>query len=248
MKLKRGTKRSDGLVFLSYSKCCAGGEHWGTEEQLKAYRDADAERKKEYRALKAAHISQLRKDRYAKKRDVILSQIKESYLRHRDRRLSDATAYYNRIKNTPEFKEKSRVRQSLWRKKSPENQLIHNLRTRLSSFVRCSGFKKCSRTMEMVGCGKAFLKKWLEERFTDGMTWKNYGEWSIDHVVPLNCSKTVEGLTQLFHYSNLTPVWASDNSKKRDRHGFGSSQAALEFAAKAAMKAKALEINVTPTT
>jgi hypothetical protein len=247
MKLKRGTKRADGLVFLSYAKCCVGGEHWGTEDQLKAFRCADSDRKKEYRKSNAQRISQLRKERYAKKRELILKQSKDSYLRHRDRRVSDAIDYYNRVKDTPEFREKSRRRQAAWRAKSPENQLVHNLRTRLSSIVSSSGCKKSCRTMEMLGCDKAFLKQWLEERFLDGMTWENYGEWSIDHIVPLSCSKTADGLTELFHYSNLTPVWASDNSSKCNRHGFGSDQEALEFAARAKLKAASVEVVVTPS-
>jgi len=58
-----------------------------------------------------------------------------------------------------------------------------------------------------------------------GMTWDNHGtgkngkgmkEWHIDHIIPcckFNLSKDEEQ-RKCFHYSNLQPLWASDNMKK----------------------------------
>ena len=48
------------------------------------------------------------------------------------------------------------------------------------------------------------------------MTWKNYGEWHIDHIKP--CSKfnltDEEEQKKCFNYKNLQPLWASENTSK----------------------------------
>jgi len=49
------------------------------------------------------------------------------------------------------------------------------------------------------------------------MNWENYGKWHIDHIIPLASAKNKEEMENLFHYSNLQPLWASDNFKKSDK-------------------------------
>ena len=46
------------------------------------------------------------------------------------------------------------------------------------------------------------------------MSWDNYGEWHIDHIIPLASATTEEGVLKLYHYSNLQPLWAKDNLSK----------------------------------
>lgn len=51
------------------------------------------------------------------------------------------------------------------------------------------------------------------------MTWANYGEWHIDHILPcasFNLSDYKEQ-QKCFHYTNLQPLWAVDNYKKHDK-------------------------------
>ena len=49
--------------------------------------------------------------------------------------------------------------------------------------------------------------------------WDNYGEWHIDHIKP--CAKfdltKLEDQKKCFNYTNLQPLWAIDNYKKRDK-------------------------------
>jgi len=60
------------------------------------------------------------------------------------------------------------------------------------------------------------LKMRLEYQFHNGMSWDNYGEWHIDHKIPiqhfLNKGETRPHIINAL--SNLQPLWATDNIKK----------------------------------
>ena len=73
----------------------------------------------------------------------------------------------------------------------------------------------------MVGCSSEFLKEYLEKKFTLGMTWQNHCThgWHIDHIVPLASATTAENMKKLMHYTNLQPMWATENLKKGNKIG-----------------------------
>jgi hypothetical protein len=49
------------------------------------------------------------------------------------------------------------------------------------------------------------------------MTWDNYGVWVIDHIVPLATANTENEVIKLSHYSNLQPLWETENRDKWDK-------------------------------
>ncbi len=51
------------------------------------------------------------------------------------------------------------------------------------------------------------------------MSWDNYGEWHIDHIVPLSSFDLTDKsqVNKVCHYTNLQPLWAIDNLRKGDR-------------------------------
>jgi len=81
------------------------------------------------------------------------------------------------------------------------------------------GILKYESTLSLLGCSTEKLRIHLESQFTNGMSWENYGEWHIDHIIP--CSKfdlTIEeNQKKCFHYTNLQPLWAKDNLSKGNR-------------------------------
>jgi len=102
-------------------------------------------------------------------------------------------------------------------------RVSHVLRGRINTVLK--GNKKSASTEELIGCTIEEFKRRFECLFIPGMTWDNHGagkngkgmkEWHIDHIIPcckFNLSKDEEQ-RKCFHYSNLQPLWASDNMKK----------------------------------
>jgi hypothetical protein len=98
-----------------------------------------------------------------------------------------------------------------------ENKIKDNLRERIRQFINKRGYNKYSSTYTMIGCSPVFLREYLELKFVDGMSWDNYGEWHIDHIIPLSSATNEESMMKLCHYTNLQPLWAIDNIKKGKR-------------------------------
>ena len=89
------------------------------------------------------------------------------------------------------------------------------LRTRKNSI----SLKKAGSAVKDLGCTLEFLEKHIEGQFQEGMTWDNYGEWEVDHIVPLAKLDLTnpEDFAKACHYSNLQPLWWQDNLKKSDK-------------------------------
>jgi hypothetical protein len=241
--LKRGTRREDGLVFLCYANSAPNGEWWGTDEMLDSIRKADADRQRKARITRKSEITAQRRKRYLEQRDKFRKQLRESYQRNRAKRLEDGRLRYARISKTPEYVEKKRIYQANFLRKNPLQRIICNIRTRIYQFIKLKGTHKTSDTMTMLGCNKEFFRQWISSQFKEGMSFENYGKWSIDHVVPLFCANNEQDLRTLSHFSNLRPEWAGINSSKQHRHSFESNEAALEEA-KAKLRAASVEVVV----
>lgn len=98
----------------------------------------------------------------------------------------------------------------------PMFKLKQNVRSRTYQAIK-GKYKKNNTTIEYLGCGFLFYKEFLQKQFKKGMTFDNYGDWHIDHIIPLASAKTEEELIKLFHYTNTQPLWAEENIKKSDK-------------------------------
>jgi hypothetical protein len=80
---------------------------------------------------------------------------------------------------------------------------------------------KSGSAIKLLGVPIDIFKIHIEQQFTKGMTWENYGlhGWHIDHIRPCASFDLTdpEQQKQCFHYTNLQPLWAEDNLKKSDR-------------------------------
>lgn len=127
--------------------------------------------------------------------------------------------------------EASRVYVKLHRKELSQKALEryhadpkHNLRTRIISRL-CDTIRANKpgdrKWFELLGYNADDLKKHLERRFKDGMSWDNYGEWHIDHIIPVSAhnfqSTDDVDFKKCWALKNLQPLWAKDNLRKHAR-------------------------------
>lgn len=99
----------------------------------------------------------------------------------------------------------------------PIARLRKSLRVRLKDAMK--GNLKADRTMNLLGCNKDWLRKWIEYQFDDKMNWDNYGTvWHLDHVRP--CAsfdlKDPEQQRICFGWKNIRPLDKSKNMIKSD--------------------------------
>lgn len=87
----------------------------------------------------------------------------------------------------------------------------------LSSVIRRLGGKKEFSTYETLGYSAEQLKKHLENLFTDGMSWDNWGEWHIDHKIPISKFNKKDDPKLVNSLNNLQPMWEVDNIRKSDK-------------------------------
>lgn len=119
-----------------------------------------------------------------------------------------------------EWRAANRDRFAGYQKKRREDgriRITYSLRSRLNRIV--AGRRKVASATDLLGCTVEECRKHLESQFSDGMSWDNYGEWHIDHIVPLArfSFDSDEDFRRAFHFTNLQPLWARENLSKGDR-------------------------------
>lgn len=104
-----------------------------------------------------------------------------------------------------------------------QRELSQALRTRTTMVIRSLRLKgenpnfHSKFAVDQLGCSLSFLKKHIEDQFVEGMSWENHGKWHLDHKRPIASflsQGTSDELKECFHYTNLQPLWASDNISK----------------------------------
>ena len=115
---------------------------------------------------------------------------------------------------------KDKMREKWKRQGKQINRRIRDsLNHRISEMLQSQKTTKANKTVHYVGCNVDFLKSWFEFLFDEDMSWANYGEWHIDHVMPCGVFNLEEESDQLicFNWRNLRPCWKLDNIQKGDK-------------------------------
>jgi len=98
-------------------------------------------------------------------------------------------------------------------------RLMWLLRSRVMIALKSNLAYKAYKTIELLGCPIEIAREHLEKQFKDGMSWKNHGEWEIDHIIPISSFDLTkpEQQKKAFHYTNLQPLIKLENRIKSSR-------------------------------
>ncbi len=104
----------------------------------------------------------------------------------------------------------------------PKYKLAQRTGTALYTCLKERNIAKYRSTFETLGYTIEELIIHLEKQFKIGMTWDNYGEWHVDHKIPMarfNFTTTDDNEFKLcWALENLQPLWEFDNLSKGARY------------------------------
>lgn len=151
---------------------------------------------------------------------------KRSYSKNRQARYASSARWVKnnlekvrqiKRKNKKKHREKYRIAEKLRAREKRRRDPLHRLHKNMSKAIWqwLKGAKNFRSWLELVDFDIEVLKKHLEAKFRDGMSWKNYGQyWHVDHIKPLSMCSTFE---EAWALTNLQPLLTSENLQKNNR-------------------------------
>lgn len=196
-------------------------------------KSCEIERVKNYINNNKEKISKKRKERYTKNREIELKKKRDYDNKNRETIREKARKRYNPekakeyylnnkeiilkrnkewIENNKEyFRYLNSENTKKWLKNNPHVVVWRQI---LYRTVRSFGKVKESSTQDILGYTADELKIHIESLFVNGMSWDNWGEWHIDHIIPLNFFDKETPIHIVNSLSNLRPLWAEENLKR----------------------------------
>lgn len=93
---------------------------------------------------------------------------------------------------------------------------MHVIRSRIQHALQRN---KTLKSIEYLGCTVEHFRNHIESQFKAEMSWGNYGEWEIDHIIPIMYNNpTLEEMVQRLHWTNTQPLWREENARKGNRY------------------------------
>ena len=130
-------------------------------------------------------------------------------------------AYMKAYEQTEKRKAYTKAYRKNRRQTDPVYKLHKNLSSGFCNWIK--GNQKTCRTEQYVGCTYQELLDHLESQFDEGMSWENHGvgdnKWQIDHFkAQSRFDPTIEEEAfKCWHYTNLQPMWSSENISWKDK-------------------------------
>jgi hypothetical protein len=105
--------------------------------------------------------------------------------------------------------------------RDPLYKLISNFRTAIYQVLKESNVEKNGHYFDILGYTPEELINHLEKQFTEGMTWENYGEFHVDHKLPISSFNIKEigdeEFMRCWCLDNLQPMWGEENIRKSNK-------------------------------
>lgn len=157
---------------------------------------------------------QANKDRLAAKRKQYYQDNKETILAQQKQWKID----YSEANGVTYHNQYDKVRKQI----DPLFKLSKNIKSLIRETIKNNGFKKNSKSVDILGCSYEQFKQHLESMFEPWMNWNNYGNpndktitpnktWDIDHIIPISSATNDKEIIELNHYTNLRPLCSYQN-------------------------------------
>jgi hypothetical protein len=207
------------IIFHRYT--CTKCENKRTRELYKENPIKNKISKDKYRSIETNKDKERKYAREYYKKDFIKNHEKhilrsrEQYYKHRDKNLERHKIW---SKNNKEIIKKYSLKHNSYIKNRLKNSMSGSIR---SSLKYHGGNKRKRRWEDIVGYTTDELKNHLEKQFTEGMSWDNYGEWWIDHIIPQSVFNYEDvnhvDFKRCWALSNLQPMWRIENIRKSNK-------------------------------
>ena len=153
--------------------------------------------------------------KYKNTKERLCANAKIHYYKYHDNELKRSNKYYQ--KNKEKINKRIAEYNKLRYKNDSLIKLKCCLRSRIYSIFKKAGHEKQNISTNLLDIKFEIVKIYIEKQFKKNMTWNNYGQWHIDHIIPLSSAKTKKELIELCHYTNLQPLWRIENKLKNNK-------------------------------
>lgn len=183
------------------------------KERYEKNKDKIAEQKIDYYMENKEKISKQKKEYCKNNKEKIKNyriSNKEKFKKYEDKRKVKKLEYYKLYydKNKDKIMEQKKI--YIGKYMLTERYKITKIwRTVLYSTLKRMNTPKSEHTDELLGYSSNELKKHLESLFTPEMSWNNYGEWHVDHIIPVSQFNPDTPVSVVCSLNNLQPLWAT---------------------------------------
>jgi hypothetical protein len=126
-----------------------------------------------------------------------------------------------RTDNIDKWRKTKRVYEKNRKASDPLYKLISNFRTAIYQVLKESNVEKNRHYFDILQYTPEELIIHLESQFKDTMSWDNYGEWHVDHKLPITSFNIEEmgdkEFMKCWALENLQPMWGEENIRKSNK-------------------------------
>jgi len=213
-----------------YAKAYREANREKKAEYNKAYYEANREKMAEYKKAYREANREKMLERDKAYREANREKIKAYYEANREKKAEYKKAYReaNRekiLERDKAYREANREKIVRWiaayKSKKYKTDPLFKLKELISGRIRRSlkknNYTKKSRTHKILGCSFKHFKQYIENQFSENMSWENQGEWHLDHIVPVSLAINEEEILKLNYYKNFRPLWGIENIQKGNK-------------------------------
>jgi hypothetical protein len=169
---------------------------------------------------------------YQRNKEKALANQKKLYQANKDKRKEYIKEHFKQNidiyrQYSKKYCTRDKEKRNAYTKRKMKEDPVYACRVKLSNAVACSAKRTSNRLPfrclfginksdleSTLGCSIEQFVLYFDSLFQPGMNWSNHGKWHIDHIKPVATATTVEEVVELNHYTNLQPLWATDNMTK----------------------------------